>query len=394
MGMMAEILTRLAPGAREERVVEPLSLRGLGVRDSQMLAEPVTTAGTIEGVAAVAASVQAIASAISGLPIYIYRRDGAARSEVFDHPVATMLRAGPNNHQTAADLIESWVASALLQGNGLLRILTGDNAPSGRQIGLRFIPWNWVTPVMLPSGRLAYDVAEGGTLNGVAGTRYRLLQDEVVHLRDRSDDGVIGRSRLSRSLDTFRQAQVLNMSVEALHRNGARPSYVLQSPEDVPADSIEQLKEQFESNHAGGANAGKTLLLTGGLEFKAVGITPEDAELLESRKFSLEEIARIFNVPPPMIGDLSHGTFTNSREAARWFSQFTLTPWVRKIEAEMNRALFPAGSGLEIEFDMSGLLRADPESRWASHKIAVDSGILDADEIREIEGYNKRGTAA
>ena len=132
------------------------------------------------------------------------------------------------------------------------------------------------------------------------------------------------------------------------------------------------------------------MVLEGGMTFKPVAISPEDSELLASRKFSVEEICRVFQVPPPMVQDLSHGTFTNSREAARWFCQFTLTPWIRKIEAEFARSVFPEESGLELELDMSGLLRADPESRWASHKIAVEAGILDADEIREIEGFNKR----
>ena len=95
-----------------------------------------------------------------------------------------------------------------------------------------------------------------------------------------------------------------------------------------------------------------------------------------------------------MIGDLSHGTFTNSREAARWFGQFTLTPRVRRLETELNRALFEPGSPFEVEFDMSSLLRSDPETRWASHKIAVETGVLDTNEIREIEGYNPRPATA
>ena len=119
-----------------------------------------------------------------------------------------------------------------------------------------------------------------------------------------------------------------------------------------------------------------------------------DAELLNSGRFAVEEIARVYGVPPPMIGDLSHGTFTNSREAARWFGQFTLTPRVRRLEAELNKALFGYGSRYEVEFDMSSLLRSDPETRWASHKIAIETGVLDTDEVREIEGYNPRGDAS
>jgi HK97 family phage portal protein len=132
------------------------------------------------------------------------------------------------------------------------------------------------------------------------------------------------------------------------------------------------------------------MILDSGLTFRGISLSPEDSELLGSRKFALEEIARIYGVPPPMIGDLSHGTFTNSREAARWFAQFTLAPWARKIEAAFTAALFPEGSGLALELDLSGLLRGDPETRWASHKIAVEAGILTVDEVREIEGYNPR----
>jgi HK97 family phage portal protein len=97
----------------------------------------------------------------------------------------------------------------------------------------------------------------------------------------------------------------------------------------------------------------------------------------------------LYQVPPPIIQDLSHGTFTNSREAGRWFAQFSLGPWVRKIEAEFSRSVF-TDPAMSLELDMSALMRGDAESRWASHKIAVEAGILTPDEVREIEGFNPR----
>lgn len=154
------------------------------------------------------------------------------------------------------------------------------------------------------------------------------------------------------------------------------------------------LRDQFDSRHAGAANAGRVMILTDGLKFTPFDMTPEDAELLASRKFSVEEVCRLYQVPPPIVQDYSHNTFTNSEAAGRWFAQFTLGPWARKIEAVLSRALFPEGSGLEIELDLSAFLRGDPQTRWAAHKIAVDAQILDADEIREIEGFNPRGKAA
>jgi HK97 family phage portal protein len=153
------------------------------------------------------------------------------------------------------------------------------------------------------------------------------------------------------------------------------------------------LRSQFDDRHAGAGKAGKVLVLSDGLKFNPFQISPEDAELLGSRKFAVEEVCRLYQVPPPLIQDYSNNTFTNSEAAGRWFAQFTLGPWARKIEAVMSRALFPEGSGLEIELDLSSFLRGDPQTRWAAHKIAVDAGILDPDEIREIEGFNPRRAA-
>ena len=110
----------------------------------------------------------------------------------------------------------------------------------------------------------------------------------------------------------------------------------------------------------------------------------------------MEELARLFGCPPPIIGDLSHGTFSNTETVGRWFATHTMSPWVRKIEAEFTRSVFSAASRTthKLEIDMSGFLRGDPAQRWQAWKIAVDAGILDTDEIREEEGWNPRGAPA
>lgn len=378
---MARLRERLAGLlGRERRAVDAMSLLGLVGNDPD---GKTITAPMAENIAAVLACVNAIASGVAYLPAYVYRREGSRRVEVPDHPLCDRIRRGPNPTQTWADFLQSLVASAVLQGNGLARILQDGS--------LQFLPWTWVQVQLLDTGRLAYDVAEGGLLSGSPGRRYRLLQDEVIHLRDMSDDGRIGRSRLARSNETFQLAHEANRTALAIYRNGTRMSGVLETETEIgSSEALERLRKQFDEGFTGSKNSARTLILEQGLKFKPNSITPEDAELLASRKFALEDICRVYGVPPPMVQDLSHGTFTNSREAARWFCQFTLTPWIRKIEAEFARTYFPAGTGLELELDMSGLLRADPESRWISHKTAVEAGILDADEIREIEGYDPR----
>lgn len=155
-------------------------------------------------------------------------------------------------------------------------------------------------------------------------------------------------------------------------------------------DQKMDLRAQFKERHGGAANAGSTLILDDGLTWKPAQISPEDAELLETRKFGVVEICRLFQVPPPIVQAYENNTFTNAAQAGLWFATFCLAPWARKIEAEFARSVFTTGSGYELELDLSGFLRGDPETRWNAHKIALESGVLDADEVRQIEGWNPR----
>ena len=343
-----------------------------------------------ENLAVALACVNVISSNIAAFPVLVYQRRAGQRVEVVDHWLARLVRYGPNPDQVWGALIETAIASVELHGNALLEI---GRDPAGAIVGLRFIPWAWVAMQLLPSGRVAFDVYEP-SLPGAGAIKRRLLGDDVIHLKDRSDDGMIGRSRLARARDVLRTATSQQTFARSFLDRGAQPSGVISHDANITEEQRRSLRDSFNRKHVGPANAGTALILDGGLKWQAMQVSPEDAELLNSRRFAVEEIARVYGVPPPMIGDLSHGTFTNSREAARWFGQFTLTPRVRRLEAEFNRALFGADSDLEIEFDMSSLLRSDPETRWASHKIAIDTGVLDTDEVREIEGYNPRGAPA
>lgn len=348
------------------------------------------TPAMAENLAVALACVNVIASNIASFPLLIYRREGNARVEVPAHPFMRVIREGPNLFQTWGALLESAVASVELHGNALVEIIR-DGADG--VAGMRFLPWSWVTLQLLPSGRLAFDVYEPA-MPGAAAVKRRLLAHDVLHLKDRSDDGLVGRSRLSRARDVFLTAGSQQTFARTFLERGAQPSGVITLDKPLTLEQRHQLRDSFNEGHVGVKKAGRAMILDDGLKWQAMQVSPEDAELLDSRRFAVEEIARIYGVPPPMVGDLTHGTFTNSREAARWFGQFTLTPRARRIEGELNRALFGAGSPFEVEFDMSSLLRSDPETRWASHKIAVETGVLDTDEVREIEGYNRRSVAA
>jgi HK97 family phage portal protein len=380
---MAGILTRFF-GKAETRTLDHESFgRFFGV--AQTPGHGAISPRLAENLATVSACVGAVSSVMASLPAYVYRRAPGGRMELFDHPVARLLRNPSNGRLTWPDLIEWLMAQVLLNGNALAEI-TYDGA--GRPTALLPIPWPQVRVEVLPSGRLAYDIQTTGR------PRRRLLEGEVLHVRDRSDDGIVGRSRISRAPETLGIAIAANSAVSKLYSGGLRAQGLLSAPSYLTNDQrkdADALSERFRDS----IQAGRIPIVEGGWKFDHTSISPEDAELLESRRFSVEEICRLFQVPPPIVQDLSHGTFTNSREAGRWFAQFSLAPWARKIEAEFERSLFGTGSAdCMLEMDMSGLMRADAEARWQSHKIAVDAGILDPDEIREIEGWNPRGAAA
>lgn len=337
-----------------------------------------------ENLSAVLACTTAIASALASIPALVYRRQAGARIEAEMHPMARITRAGVNDSMAWPDFIEHLAASTLLTGNGLAEIKRND---SGALTGFRFIPWQWVTVSELQSGRLAYDVSDG------KGRSWRLLQGDVIHLRERTDDGLIGRSRLSRAAKTVEAVQASNDFANSFMQNGAQPSGVISSAAKLDQEQLGKLQSQFGQKYSGTRNAGRTLILDGGLTWAASQISPEDAELLETRKFGIEEICRLFQVPPPLVQDYSHNTFTNSETAGRWFAIFCLAPGARKIEAEFARSVFASGSNFEMELDLSGFLRGDPATRWNAHAIALQNNVLDPDEVRQVEGWNPRTEA-
>ena len=346
-------------------------------------------ARTAENLSTVLACVSAISTAISSLPAWVFVRSAEGRDVDENHPVMRLIRRGPNQHQTWPDFLEWLLASTLLRGNGLAEIVVDAR---GQVVALQPIPWEFVNVSLLPGGRLVYDVTAITTMHGGTGRSRRLLQHEVLHLRDRSDDGLVGRSRLQRAAAVVQGALSISEFTGAMFENGIHPSGALEVDGKLGGEALKDLADNFRKAFAGSSKAAKALVLEQGVKWKQISVSPEDAELLASRRFTTEELARLFGCPPPIIGDLSHGTFTNSETAGRWFAQHTLTPWSRKIETEFTRSVFSEATAAthELELDLSGFLRGDPETRWASHEIAIKNRILTPNEVRRVEGWNAR----
>jgi len=381
MGVLRRLADRFDPP--ETRVVDAAAL-GLDLATGRLI-----NAAAAENLSTVLACVAAIASAIASLPAFVFRRATAGRTIAEGHPLMRLVREGPNPHQSWPNWCEWTMASVLLRGNALSQVVV-DGA--GRIEALVPIPWDCVSVQRLPSGRLAFDVVAFTGPFGATGRPRRLLEGEVLHLKDRSDDGLVGKSRLQRAAAVLSAGLSLQDFANALWENGAFPSGALELDGHLGEEAYNQLKTNFRDSFSGTKNAAKAMILDQGVKWKSIAIAPEDAEVLASRRFSTEELARVFNVPPPIIGDLSHGTFTNAETAGRWFAQHTLAPWIRKFEAEVSRSVFAAGERAThaLELDLSGFLRGDPETRWRSHQIAIATGVLSPNEVREVEGFNPR----
>jgi HK97 family phage portal protein len=336
-----------------------------------------------ENLSTVFSAVQRIAETVASLSINVFRRTDGGREELSTHPVARIFSGDVNDQQSAFDFIEMQTALCLLRGNSYARIIR-DNR--GAPIKLQPLHPDSVSSVVTTSGALAYDVTPR------SGGRYRLLDWEMLHLRDRSDDGLVGKSRLSRTREVFGTAIATETYAAATFKNGAAMSGVLSHPGELGEEAATRLRTSFESMYRGASNAGRVAVLEEGLKWTQVSVSPDDAQMLESRKFSVEQIARIFCVPPPMLGHMEGANYAAVNELGRWFIQYSIVPWLRRWETTIERSLLSseARRSIEIEFDADELLRGDMLSRWQSYRIMRETGAASANEIRKWEHINPR----
>jgi HK97 family phage portal protein len=346
----------------------------------------VVTPDTAMRATAVFACVQYLARSIAAMPLILYRRlpdSGKARD--YEHPLARVLHDQPNSWQTAYEFRAMLQAHLSLRGNAYARIVAANGNPVAALLPLH--P-DRVRP--LPervSGRLAYEYFPR------RGAREVLLQEEVLHLRGLSlaEDGVIGLS----PLDCMREAVGLTLAAEAygarFYRNNARPGIVLKHPGRLSPDAGKRLKESWNSQYAGPENAHKTAVLEEGMDLISVGMTAEEAQFLETRKFQRNEIAAIFGVPPHKIGDLERATFSNIEHQAIEVVTDTIRPWAVAWEQAMTRDLFTEELRRThmLAFNLDGLLRGDIESRYRAYATGRQWGWLSANDVREREDMNR-----
>ncbi len=342
------------------------------------------TPRSAESVSAVYACVSAVSETIASLPLILYRRtDDDGRDRAKDHPLYKVLHDAPNGMQTALEFREQMQASVLLRGNAYAEVIRGYD---GQVRELRPLHADRVQVLTLDTGRLAYEHFDG------KGQKRRLLQEEIFHLRHRSDNGVLGVSPISASREVVELAIAEREHGNSTFRNGTKLSGVLKFPGTLNPDQRKTLAQSWQSQFAGTGNTGKTPILESGVDYTPLSMTLEDAEWIQARQFSVEEVCRLFRVPPTVVGDLRHGNYSNSVEMARQFVTLTLRRHLAMWEQSIARCLLTdAGRRTYFaEHSVEGLLRGDSLARAQFYERAIADGWMGADEVRRLENLPAR----
>ncbi|MCS6490769.1 phage portal protein [Burkholderia thailandensis] len=332
-----------------------------------------------QSISTVYACVQSISETIASLPLFLYRKmDDDGREPASDHPLYKVLHDAPNPQQTALEFREQMQASVLLRGNAYARIVRGWD---GQVRELWPVHPDRMSVLVLQNGNLGYEWTDR------KGKLYRSTQDEILHLRHRTDDGILGVSPVTMARQVIELAAAERDHGNATFNNGTRLSGILKFPQKLKKEQRENLKASWDSQYAGGANAGKTAVLEEGVDYQTISMTLEDAEWIAARQFSVEEVCRLFRMPPTMVGDLRFGNYSNSVELARQFVTLTLRRHLVMWEQAIARSLLSeAGARTYFaEHSVEGLLRGDASNRADFYDKGIKAGWMLKSEARRLE---------
>lgn len=328
---------------------------------------------------AVLGAVRVIAESVASLPCRVYERQGRGKKRADAHPLYRVLHDQANSEMESFVFREMSQAHLLLWGNAYSEI---ERDGAERIVGLWPLSPSGTEPVRV-NGRLAYRTAIGTD-------QIVLRPDQVLHIRGFGVEGRKGTSLIGLSRQAVGLARATEEYGARFFGNDSRPGGFLEHPGKLSKDAHARIKETWESAHQGLSQAHRIAVLEEGMKFSAVSIPPEDAQFLETRKFQVSEIARIFRVPPHMIGDLEKATFSNIEHQSIEFVIHTLRPWLVRWEQSILRQLFAERerSRYFAEFAVDGLLRGDAAGRYGAYAVARQNGWLSANEIRELENMN------
>ena len=338
---------------------------------------------------AVYACVRILSEAVAGLPLHIYRyRSDGGKERIPLHPLYHLLHDEPNPEMTSFVFRETLMSHLLLWGNAYAQVVRNGR---GQAVALYPLLPSKMDVSRAANGELLYtyyrDTDETG-LNPKGGY-ITLRRDEVLHIPGLGFDGLIGYSPIAMAKNAIGMSLATEEYGASFFANGANPGGVLEHPGVIK--DIGRVKESWNSAYQGNGNAHKIAVLEEGMKFQSIGIPPEQAQFLETRKFQINEIARIYRVPPHMVGDLEKSSFSNIEQQSLEFVKYTLDPWVVRWEQSLQQSLILPSEkpSLFIRFNLDGLLRGDYQSRMNGYAVGRQNGWMSANDIRELEDMNR-----
>ena len=337
---------------------------------------------------AVYSCVRILAEAVAGLPLhlYCYKEDGG-KEKAIDHPLYLLLHDEPNPEMSSFVFRETLMTHLLLWGNAYAQIIrNGKN----EIVALYPLMPNKMSVDRDENGRLYYTYYRGNN-EAIKNKEYAvtLQPSEVLHIPGLGFDGLVGYSPIAMAKNAIGMAIACEEYGAKFFANGAAPGGVLEHPGTIK--DPQRVRESWQSTFGGSGNANKIAVLEEGMKYTPIGISPEQAQFLETRKFQINEIARIFRVPPHMVGDLEKSSFSNIEQQSLEFVKYTLDPWVIRWEQSIQRSLLNSEEKKKCfaKFNVEGLLRGDYQSRMNGYAIGRQNGWMSANDIRELENLDR-----
>ena len=337
---------------------------------------------------AVYSCVRILSEAVAGLPLHFYRyTEDGGKEKAIDHPLYNLLHDEPNPEMTSFIFRETLMTHLLLWGNAYAQIIrNGKN----EIIALYPLMPNKMEVSRDKSGQLYYTyVTQPEEAHTMKGTVVYLRPSEVLHIPGLGFDGLVGYSPIAMAKNAIGMAVACEEYGAKFFANGAAPGGVLEHPGTIK--DPQRVRESWQSTFGGSGNSNKVAVLEEGMKYTPIGISPEQAQFLETRKFQINEIARIFRVPPHMVGDLEKSSFSNIEQQSLEFVKYTLDPWIVRWEQSIRRALLSSEEKKKyfVKFNLEGLLRGDYQSRMNGYAIGRQNGWMSANDIRELENQDR-----
>jgi len=337
---------------------------------------------------AVYACVRILAESIASLPLHFYQyNDAGGKEKAVNHPLYWLLHDEPNPEMSSFSFRETLMTHLLLWGNAYAQIIRNGR---GEVIALYPLMPDRMTVDRDARGRIYYEYARSDSDANTLGKKSTVIlsPEDVFHIPGLGFDGLVGYSPIAMAKQAIGMGLACDEYGAAFYQNGAQPGGVLEHPNVVK--DPKRVRESWNAIYQGSRNAHRIAVLEEGMTYKPITISPEQAQFLETRKFQIDEIARIFRVPPHMIGDLEKSSFSNIEQQSLEFVKYTLAPWISRWEQAIQRSLLLMSERTRYfaRFNVEGLLRGDYQSRMNGYAVARQNGWMSANDIRELESLD------